>query len=72
MGEYNMVSWSSKTVLRCRRARVTVSCPQAPGVEPVRRKRRVVLPLVPSKHPGTLRLTAERVAELLEEDDLSA
>ena len=35
-------------------------------------RRRVQLPLVPSKRPGTRRLTAERVAELLDEDDLSA
>jgi len=33
-------------------------------------KRRVVLPLVDSKHPGAIRLSAERIAELLEEDDL--
>ena len=33
---------------------------------------RVRLPLVPSKRPGTCRLTAERVAELLDEDGLSS
>jgi len=32
----------------------------------------VQLPLVPSKHPGSRPLTAERVAELLDEDDLSS
>jgi hypothetical protein len=35
-------------------------------------KRRVVLPLVDSKHPGAIRLSAERIAEILEEDDLPA
>jgi hypothetical protein len=34
-------------------------------------KRRVQLPLVPSEQPGTLNLTSDRVAELLEDDDLS-
>lgn len=32
---------------------------------------RVQLPLVKSKHAGTRGLTAERVAEILDEDDLS-
>jgi len=51
---------------------VTVSCPDLPGTRPRRRKRRVELPLVRSDHPGTLHLTAERIAEILEEDDLSS
>jgi hypothetical protein len=51
---------------------VTVSCPAAPDVEPSQQKRRVNLPLVPSNRPGTLQLTAERAAELLDEDDVSA
>jgi hypothetical protein len=33
---------------------------------------RVTLPLVPSSHPGTRTLTAPRVAELLDEDELSS
>ena len=31
----------------------------------------VIFPLVRSDFPGTLRLTADRVAELLQEDDVS-
>ena len=34
--------------------------------------RRVKFPLVRSKHPGSVRLTADRIAELLEENDESA
>ncbi len=34
--------------------------------------KRVTLPLVPSKHPGTLRLTAEDVARALEDDYLAS
>ena len=33
-------------------------------------KQRISLPLVPSDHPGSRLLTAERVAELLSEDDV--
>ena len=51
---------------------VTVSCDLAPEVETAQRKRRVDVPLVPSRNPGTLHLTAKRVAEFLEEDDLSS
>lgn len=51
---------------------VTVSCPVVPSAELNRHKRRVNLPLVSSGRPGTLDLTAERVAELLDEDDVSA
>ena len=32
--------------------------------------RRVRLPLVPSKQPGSIVLTSERMAELLEDEDL--
>ena len=32
--------------------------------------KRVSLPLVPSKHPGTLRLTAEKIAQALSREDL--
>ncbi len=38
---------------------------------PVRKKHRVVLPLVKSKHPGTLQWTNERIAEILEEEDVA-
>lgn len=51
---------------------VTVVPRQGAAIHVPKIRRRVVLPLVPSKHPGTLRLSAERIAELLEEDDLSS
>jgi hypothetical protein len=34
--------------------------------------RRVDLPLVRSQHPGSLRLTSERLAEVLDEEDVSS
>lgn len=34
--------------------------------------RRVKFPLVRSKRPGSIRLTADRIAELLNEDEASA
>jgi hypothetical protein len=46
---------------------VTVSCETGPKPK---QGKRVEFPLVRSKHPGTLQLTAERVAELL--DDVPA
>ncbi len=52
-------------------AMVTVVYPISPPAAPPESRRRVLLPFVRSDHPGTLRLTAERVAELLEEDDVS-
>ena len=42
---------------------VTILVPPRDEASQVRR--RVSLPLVPSRHPGTLDLTAERVAEIL-------
>jgi hypothetical protein len=33
---------------------------------------RVQFPLVPSESPGSIDLTAERISELLEDDDLAA
>jgi len=51
---------------------VTVSYPAAPPAESPETHRRVQLPLVRSDRPGSRRLTAERVAELLEDDDVSA
>ena len=52
-------------------ASVIVSCPDAPS-QPDRSTRRVHLPLVPSDHPGSLPLTADRIAEFLEGDDVPA
>lgn len=34
-------------------------------------KSRIVLPLVPSTHPGSVHLTADRIADILEQDDVS-
>ena len=51
---------------------VTVLCPDVRPAGPAERAERVDLPLVPSEHPGRVVLTAERVAELLEETDVSA
>jgi hypothetical protein len=47
---------------------VTVSC----GVRVWHRlgkKKRVKFPLVGSKHPGSVRLTGQRIAEILDEED---
>lgn len=49
---------------------VTVSCPDELHPPSNGRKRRVSLPLVPSDRPGSVSLTAERVAELLDEADV--
>jgi len=51
---------------------VTVLYPVSPPAEPPDSGRRVQLPLVRSDHPGSRRLTAEHLAELLEDDDVSA
>ncbi len=50
--------------------RVTLSVPLPPSKTVGKSKRRISLPLVPSAHPGTLQMTAERVAEFLEEADV--
>jgi hypothetical protein len=51
--------------------RVTVSCDIA-GVSPKPGERkRVEFPLVHSKHPGSLHLTGQRIAEILDEEDAS-
>lgn len=52
--------------------RVTVSCPLPPSKAVGKAKHRISLPLVGSVNPGTLQMTAERVAELLEEADVSS
>jgi hypothetical protein len=41
----------------------------APVIRVARRQRRVVLPLVPSPNPGSVDLTGERIAEILDEQD---
>jgi len=52
--------------------KVTVSCDSAPISRRRPKKKRVQLPLVPSKRPGSLHLTNERIAEILEEEELSS
>ncbi len=41
----------------------------SPVIRVARRQRRVVLPLVPSENPGSVDLTGERIAEILDEQD---
>lgn len=50
---------------------VLVSCDVALSMKQPAEKR-VEFPLIHSKRPGSLHLTAQRVAELLEEDDVSS
>ncbi len=52
-------------------AAVTVSYSAPSSVDPPKVQRRVRLPLVPSDRPGSRPLTAVRVAELLEDQDVS-
>jgi len=48
---------------------VTVSCNIAPVSRERPKKKRVEFPLVRSKNPGTLHLTGQRIAEILDEED---
>jgi hypothetical protein len=50
---------------------VTVSCNLEPASPPALDKKRVQLPLVRTGEPGSLRLTSKRVAEILDEEDLT-
>jgi len=50
---------------------VTVSCDIAPVLQKPRKTKRVQFPLVHSKHPGTLHLTGQRIAEILDKEDAS-
>jgi hypothetical protein len=45
---------------------------RAPNLHPGNQKQRLTFPLVPSASPGSLALTNERVAELLDEEDVSS
>ena len=53
-------------------AAVTVVPRQSPVIRVTKRQRRVVFPLVRSKHPGWLHLTNERIAEILQEEDIAS
>ena len=52
-------------------AEVTVSYPVAEGPPSGTESKRVKFPLVHCKNPGTVALTGERVAEILDEEDVS-
>jgi hypothetical protein len=51
---------------------VSVLYPIAPPTAPPDTREQVQFPLVRSNHPGTLDLTAERIAELWEDDDVAS
>jgi hypothetical protein len=51
---------------------VTVVPRRSPVIRVATRQRRVVLPLVPSKHPGTLHLTNDDIARILQEEDVAS
>ena len=53
-------------------AEVSISYPAAPEVLTVAEPKRVDFPLVYSERPGTVALTAERVANFLDEEDVSS
>jgi hypothetical protein len=48
---------------------VSVVSRAAPVIRVAKQQRPVVLPLVPSDRPGSVDLTAERIAEILDEQD---
>lgn len=53
-------------------ATVTVWYPGATGPKQSLGERRIEVPLVPSNEPGSVRLTNERIAQILDEEDASA
>jgi hypothetical protein len=52
-------------------AEVTVIAPTAKPISPSSAQKRVKLPLVPSSQPGSLKLSNDDVAALLEQDEIS-
>lgn len=48
---------------------VVVFVPQMAGELPARDKQRVEFPLVHSQHPGSLHLTNQKIAEILDAED---
>jgi len=50
-------------------AKVIVFCDVVPVPQEPGKKKRVEFPLVHSKHPGSLHLTEQRIAEILDEED---
>jgi len=53
-------------------ATVTVTFPALPETKPAEKKRRIQFPLVPSDEPGSVQLTNARIAEILDEEDVSS
>ena len=52
-------------------AAVSISYPAQVRPEPVVEKRRIQVPLIRSARPGSVQLTGERIAEILNEEDAS-
>jgi hypothetical protein len=52
-------------------ASVSICYPAASAPKPVGEKRRIQVPLVHSDRPGSVQLTGERIAEILDEEDAS-
>lgn len=50
---------------------VTISCDKVRVWRKPGEKKRVEFPLIHSNHPGTLHLTGERIAEILDQEDAS-
>jgi hypothetical protein len=53
-------------------AAVRVLCPAGPRIRVSPIRKRVQLPLVKTDHPGSLALTNDRIAEILEAEDVEA
>jgi hypothetical protein len=51
---------------------VSVVCRAAPLIRVSKRPKRVSFPLVPSSNPGSLLLTGEMIAEILDDEDMSS
>jgi len=52
-------------------AAVTVTYPAPAGITPSVPKKRIQVPLVRTGQPGSVNLTGERIAEILDEEDAS-
>jgi hypothetical protein len=52
-------------------AAVSVRYPAPNGSRPAVEKRRIQVPLVQTNQPGSVHLTSERIAEILDEEDAS-
>jgi hypothetical protein len=52
-------------------AAVSISYPAQVAPQPLLEKRRIQVPLVRSDRPGSVLLTGERMAEILNEEDVS-